>query len=321
MEERKPIIPRQNRRAKWHDYRSRAIYMITITKAAGIPKFGEVVQVSPFASVETELTPLGKAIVVELKAMTAKYPELEIFEYVIMPDHIHFILYVKSPTGYHLGKAIGDFKGACSRRYLNICANEESEITPVFSRGFHDRILRAKGQLSIMKNYVRDNPRRLHIKRTKPDLFSSKQTIKINGEEFDAFGNIFLLRNPEIEAVKVSSRFSEEELRLLNRRWIRTIEEGGVLVSPFISPKEKIYRDLAIDNGANVIILLENGFGERFKPSGQYFDLCAEGRLLLIAPKEHTNRREALTRGQALRMNDLAASLVSGDFLASLSRR
>lgn len=292
--------------------------MITITRTRGVPDFSYIVLKNE--RFQTELTYIGDIIVIKLGEMCKKYYELSTYDYIIMPDHIHFILNVSADIDYHIGKAIGDFKRACTKRYKEFQKIDAKDFS-LFEDGYHDRILSGRDQLKTMKRYVRDNPRRLHIKRTRPDLFTTGLTIKINGEEFDAFGNIFLLRNPEIEAVKVSSKFSEEELRLLDRRWIRTIEEGGVLVSPFISPKEKIYRDLAIENGANVIILLENGFGERFKPSGQYFDLCAEGRLLLIAPKEHTNRRETITRGQALRMNDLAVAVASGNFTASLSSR
>lgn len=291
--------------------------MITISKNDEIPDFStlEVVNTRP----GVRLCPLGESIVEELGKMCAKFAELEVYTYVVMPDHIHFVLNVSSPTEYHLGKAIGDFMGACSRafwRLAEICP----ERKPVFKRGFHDRILTGRGQYQTMKNYIRDNPRRLYIKRTCPDLFRSRHTIRINDEEFDALGNIFLLRNPEIETVQVSSTFSMEQLKNLDHRWIRTIENGGVLVSPFISPKEKVYLELAISNGANIILIDKDGFGERYKPSGRYFDLCASGRLLIIAPKKEPHRSQKITRSEALHMNSLAVAISGGCFSAVLHR-
>ena len=78
-----------------------------------------------------------------------------------------------------------------------------------------------------------------------------------------------------IRAVRISRRFQPEELHDLKVCWLRTIENGGVLVSPFISVAEKRVRDYAIANDGRLILIEQNGFGPRYKPSGQYFELCA----------------------------------------------
>lgn len=314
MTPHKPFTPRYTRRASWHDYRSRCIYMITIPKASESPAFSNVIG-TPRAP-KVELTPIGKIIDEGLNALPEKYPELTIFRYVIMPDHIHFIIQVTRSTTYHIGTAIGYFKGACSRRAWELTGTPDK---PLFGDRFHDRILMGSDQLEVMKQYIYDNPRRLLIKRAFPDLFQRRVGITINGVRYDALGNVFLLRNPLIEQVRVSRRFTTEQLEHLDRQWRFVIEEGGVLVSPFISPKEKIYRDLAINNGGNVIIIEENGMGERYKPIGRYFDLCAEGRLLIIAPVEHHLNSLPMTRKKALHLNDLAATISKGEFTVSLN--
>lgn len=307
------FTPRYNRRANWHDYRSRCIYMITITKSDGAPYFSQI-DGNPFHPIVT-MTEIGKAINQELSILCSKYQELKIYSSVIMPDHLHFVLDVTKPTEYHLGTAVGDLKGACSRRFWQL--SNKTKIS-LFKENFHDRILMKKGQLAVMKKYVGDNPRRYLIKKNNPHLFNRQSQLEINGEIYDCLGNIFLLRAVLIEQVRVSRSYSQSQMDVLDLKWKRAISEGGVLISPFISPKEKAYRNLAIENGGNVIIIEENGMGDRYKPSGKYFDLCSEGRLLIIAPTECRLQRQDMSRKKALELNDLAAKIAAGDFSVKL---
>lgn len=91
-----------------------------------------------------------------------------------------------------------------------------------------------------------------------------------------------------------------------------------MLVSPFISPHEKKYRDLAIENDANIILLQNNGFPERYKPAGGNFDLCAKGKLLIIAPRGYNQRKRDISRKEALFLNHLARQIADGNFKSSL---
>ncbi|MFZ4397098.1 MAG: hypothetical protein ACOYOU_15900 [Kiritimatiellia bacterium] len=52
----------------------------------------------------------------------------------------------------------------------------------------------------------------------------------------------------------------------------------------------------------SLILINPNGF-PLYKPSGVYFDLCAQGRLLVLSPFVHTGRKEPLTRERCLQMN------------------
>lgn len=315
--------PRYDRRAPWHDYRSRCIYMITISKNPEVPAFSAIAAPeSRDSSAGVRYTEIGYCIQDAFKDLCGKYKEISLIENMIMPDHLHVIVFVKEPADYPLGKAVGYFKGCCSRRYWQLIGAEDEEPDrrkPLFADGFHDRILMHKGQLGKMIDYVKDNPRRLWIKRTRPDLFRQKCEIKINGEPFVALGNLFLLRNMMIRQVRVSGSFSPEQQEAMAKEWLRAVEEGGCLVSPFISQAEKAYRDAAIEAGGNLILIEENGLSERFKPAGRFFDLCAEGRLLIIAPKEHRLSAEPMTRQKAMAMNRIAESIAAGRFTDSIS--
>ena len=76
---------------------------------------------------KVELTAIGKMVEYELRhSISRHYPVVEVQDYVIMPEHIHFILHVKnsiiSKNGRetHLGQIIAGFKKGCNRRYWEI---------------------------------------------------------------------------------------------------------------------------------------------------------------------------------------------------------
>lgn len=290
--------------------------MVSLTARKLLPPLS-IVSGSPDAPSLT-LTPEGEIAERQLTDLAGRFSHLSLLRYVIMPDHIHALFFVEEAVDWHLGTMVGAFKGRCTSAYRELVGNS---CAVFFRQGFHDRILRGQSQLKTMHNYIADNPRRLLIRRQCPDLFTRRQKIVINSHELEVFGNIFLLRDPAISFVKVSSRYTPEQLRQLDAEWRRTIERGGVLVSPFISPKERVYRDLAIDSSARLIILAKEGFGDREKPMGRYFDLCAQGRLLIVAPPKAGNHKVTLTRSDALELNRLAELIAKGEFSVSLRRK
>lgn len=111
--------------------------------------------------------------------------------------------------------------------------------------------------------------------------------------------------------MRISRRYTESQLAALHQEWEETIRSHGVLVSPFISPREKEWEKRGIEEGAGVILITREVFRERFKPSGRLFDLCADGRLLLISTGKSVSD-EKLTRQEALAMNELAERIADG---------
>ena len=73
------------------------------------------------------LSEIGRAVEQELlNSIHSHYPMIEIQDYVIMPDHLHFIVVVhreiRSSNGRntHLGQVIAGFKKGCNRRYWEL---------------------------------------------------------------------------------------------------------------------------------------------------------------------------------------------------------
>lgn len=84
----------------------------------------------------------------------------------------------------------------------------------------------------------------------------------------NAVGNRFLLEIPEKIAVIVHRRYTRDEFLAMQEQWLETSENGGVLVSAAIAPREKAVMREAMNRGYKIILLRENGFPQLYKPSG-----------------------------------------------------
>lgn len=189
-------------------------------------------------------------------------------------------------------------------------ASPEVLRSVLFEPGYNDKILLHEGQLDNWKAYLDDNPRRLLLKRQKPDLFTVLQGMEVAGHSCQIVGNRFLLDIPDKMAVIVHRRYTDEENARLREEWLACGERGGVLVSAAISPKEKEVLREAMNRGYHIILLRENGFPKLYKPSGEAFDACSEGLLLQISPWEYHMEKKTITRAQCLELNAMAERIV-----------
>ena len=124
---RKPTQHNMMRRSGTHDYSRPGIYHITLHVEEGRGHLlgeviGNTVDVAGVA-----LTSVGAAVEHELlTAITAHYPMITVDAYVIMPEHLHFILMVRDPIvnsrgrSAHLGQVIAGFKIGCNRAFWAI---------------------------------------------------------------------------------------------------------------------------------------------------------------------------------------------------------
>lgn len=159
-----------------------------------------------------------------------------------------------------------------------------------------------------MIGYVHDNPRRLAVQRENKALFHIQRKITTAGRTFDAYGNTELLKGRCLSVV-CHGEWNRHEQETYRQGRITAAKEGAALVGAFISKQESDIRDEAIEAGGSIILLIENGFPERYKPQGRWFDLCAEGRLLLLAPWAYRKENHTISRDQCLRLNLVAEEI------------
>lgn len=319
---RNAVVHSMKRRCAKHDYNAPDTYMVTIVTRGRQRLFGTLCG-DPSKPLHTPgcagvwRSDLGNAILKEeIPKINRYYPMVEVWKTCLMPDHLHFIIRVHEnlPDRKQLGDIIKSFKQGCNKAYKRLFHIPNSMNAPLFEEGFCDKILHEDGQLDHWKNYLDDNPRRLIIKTANPDFFSRRHRLSIDGHECAAMGNIFLLDIPDKKFVVVHRRDTEEEYKRNVEAWTQCGENYGVLVGAFISEREKAVKKIAIEHQYPLILFTEEGMGPYYKPSGQDFDLCAEGRLLLVSPWPDAPKKSHITRQECLRLNELAEKIAAGSF-------
>ena len=180
---------------------------------------------------------------------------------------------------------------------------------PLFAKGYNDLILRSYDELPAWQNYLHDNPRRLLMKRARPEWLRPFFGLQIGQHSFSGIGNRALLTAAKRKAVRVSRRLTEQEIAREVVRYLEEARQGTVLVSPAISPGEKRVMRAAFDAGLPTIVIMENGFTPLSKPHGEQFYACGQGTLLMLSPWEHHNEKRLLTAAQCTQMNLMALEL------------
>lgn len=180
---------------------------------------------------------------------------------------------------------------------------------PLFAKGYNDLILRSYEELPVWQNYLRDNPRRLMMKRLRPEWLRPFFGLRIGSQVYSGIGNRELLTACKRTTVRVSRRLKDSEIETEVNRYLTMAKEGTVLVSPAISPGEKRVMRTVFDAGLPTIVIVENGFTPLSKPRGEQFYACAKGLLLMLSPWEHHNEKKKLTAEQCQQMNLMALEL------------
>ena len=222
-----------------------------------------------------------------------------------------------------LGKVLLGVKQACNQAFremmpvelvamAQIHAQQKRENGLLFAKGFNDKILLRDGQLERWLNYLKDNPRRLLMKRENPELFRVQRGLVYAGQTFSAIGNRFLLERPLKQQVQCSRNITETDLQTKLDACLQAARQGAVLVSPAISKGEKAIMRAAFEEGLPLIYLQENGFTDLAKPGGKRMEACAKGQLLILAPWEHHNEKLTIKRGQCLELNEMARVICEG---------
>ena len=202
--------PSMKRRFVGHDYTKRGIYMLTMAVEGRRPLFGRVYGSSDDARIE--LSELGCAVRDEWWNIPSYYPQVKVFELQMMPDHLHGILFVSEPLSCGLSGVVRGFKTGCGRAYRRLIAPlpvaTESQQTVdgnhpgqqtmkgshpehglLFEPGYNDLVLRTDDEYQRWKHYLRDNPRRLLMKRERPELLHPFFDLQLGSRRYNGIGN------------------------------------------------------------------------------------------------------------------------------------
>jgi len=324
-------MPRMGRRCRNWDYKGRGVYLITIAaKERGRGVWGEV-RAEPLAA---RFTPnaTGEIIARAWAELAENWPGVRLLAAQVMEDHFHGVIATPSFMAKPLGAIIGSFKARAS----------SAAGCSLWAQGYVDTILFDDEAVEKAIAYVKDNPRRLAEKRAHPELFKVLRDLEVCGVgHFAAIGNHHLLAAPAIlqlqcsrsdfayardaqgtilreQTPRVKTAAFEEKLdEMLNE-----ISHGAVVISPCISEGERELARRAFATGARVITLANKGFSPLYKPGGRYFEACADGRLLMLAPAAwpYQPGEKPITRASACALNRIA-QLIAGPGAAQINYR
>ena len=175
---------RRSIRLRGYDYTWPGAYFLTICTHNRVPLFGRVVDG------EMVLNVFGEIVREEWFRSTEIRTEIELFpdEFVVMPNHIHGIVWIVgdtvgaqrrcAPTATirgvtpnnvspgSLGAIVRGFKSAVTKR---INAHRGTPGARVWQRNYYERIIRDQRALNAIRRYILNNPWRWHLDRYNPD--------------------------------------------------------------------------------------------------------------------------------------------------------
>lgn len=164
------------RLAGW-DYGSHGLYFVTICIKDRIPYFGKIenhndlkIQNLETQSSETQsiaslrFTEIGKIAHDNWESIPTFHPYVELDDFIIMPDHMHGILFINKPDkiSWDLNKF-----GAQSKNLASILRGYKSSVKTYATTNdiefawqprYYDRVIRNDKEYLNIKNYIRDNP-------------------------------------------------------------------------------------------------------------------------------------------------------------------
>ena len=306
-------------------WRGVGIYHVTLTITDRQPLLGTLdIPNNDPKQARVEWSDLGRQVLSHLLDLPKRRPEIRIMSYSLMPDHLHSIWHVTKPMPTSILSVVRGFwqgEKKIGRAYsMSITPHSMRENEHTADPLFHEmpfvRPLSRRGQLDTMVNYLILNPQRLATKRLMPGYFRVQEGIEIAGCMYSGVGNIALLQAERFAPVHVRRTMVDEAIHGDDKRLrdymngcVLAARQGTVMVSPFISEKEKEVMVVLLAEEHPIIILADNGFRDYYKPSDGLFDSVAAGRVLILSPWEYDAAKRHISRADCVALNGMAEEI------------
>lgn len=159
---------RKHPRLKDYDYSQNGYYFVTICTYNRERIFGEIVG----ATLRGRPNRPDKIIEKYLFELENKYQNVKLDYYVIMPDHIHMILFISGDhAGSPLPQIIDWFKTMTTNEYIK---GVKTGLYPPFQkhiwqRSFYEHVIRNENDLYETRKYIENNPLKWEMTKRKED--------------------------------------------------------------------------------------------------------------------------------------------------------
>ena len=180
MDKEKELPKRKSTRLKNFDYSSAGAYFVTICIRDRMHILSEIVKTDLTAIDEAfncavgeglappetivELKPCGEVVKEQLQLIESRFSSVTVEDYVIMPDHIHAVIFLHEKAGGAspsptLDDVVCAFKSLTSR----IC-KQRYGIERMFQRSSAEHIIRDREDYETRRKYIYENPMRWYYK-------------------------------------------------------------------------------------------------------------------------------------------------------------
>lgn len=133
-----------------YDYSQYGCYFVTICTKDRRNLFGHIIEG------KMVLNPLGNIISNILLELESHYFNSEITDYVIMPNHLHFIWFNQSNS--LLSDVVKTFKGRSTVAYREYIRTKNLIFHPLWQRSFYEHIIRNDKDYLRISEYIENNP-------------------------------------------------------------------------------------------------------------------------------------------------------------------
>ncbi|MGX3021292.1 REP-associated tyrosine transposase [Ursidibacter sp. B-7004-1] len=146
---------RNNMRLPYYNYSQYGCYFVTIcTKNRNC-------LLSNIINGKVQLSEIGVMIEETLKNLLNDYPQSEFSNYVIMPNHLHFIWF--NQDNVLLSDLVRKLKGITAKKYREMMNNQIYES--LWQRSFYEHIIRNEEDFLRIWEYIENNPLQWHLDR------------------------------------------------------------------------------------------------------------------------------------------------------------
>ncbi|WP_244298101.1 REP-associated tyrosine transposase [Actinobacillus vicugnae] len=141
---------RKRLRLSFYDYAQYGCYFVTICTKDRKPIFGEIKEG------KMVLNHFGYLMEKSLFSVLSENKNSEIPDYVIMPNHLHFIWF--NQDNESLSNIVKKIKGRMAAFYREYYKENNEPYFPLWQRGFYEHIIRNDKDYERISEYIENNP-------------------------------------------------------------------------------------------------------------------------------------------------------------------
>ena len=323
------------RRFRGYDYSRGAALFITIVTNPRRRLFGEIVEA------KLRKTQLGEDVEKALLHEAGQTRGVRLYEHVVMPDHVHFRVYLEKGLVEPL-KVLGGFvrrfktwTTRCWKLQAGLATLDENgreklqsgfetldgggrlddraPLGGLWQQGYHDWICQSKEMIAAVNRYIDYNPLKFELRCNQPEFLAIHEPLaawRLSPDEFwRGIGAVGLLDcDAPFIALRISRKLSARQVAEAVER-IRRRAGDYVFIGGWISPGEKAVRDMLLaEPRGRIVQILPSAMPHDYKVGSQWLEAIREKRAAIIA---RGNSEIEFSRAACLEVNEAARKIAT----------